>query len=388
MKVVVVSPAVPHPFGETAARGLYALIAGLLARGIRVSCLVVTEEDVARVRDARARLAASPGAEHLELAVFAPTVRPVALRKLRSLRRPFSETLHAHGLAAALERQAAAGWDVLHLDQLWSGWVGLDRRRVLLNVYQLEVIDWEARRGLRLAERKALLQMRRATRRIVRGSRHIRVVSRRLLERARAINPTAEYSCVPFALDASLYPLQPLVREPVVGLLGSMHWLPSRSAAERLITRIWPHVKRRLPRARLLVGGWNARRYLDRYAGPDIRLVENLAHPSEFFSQVAVLAYAPVRGSGVKVKVLEALAYGVPVVTTGEGIEGLDCEDGVHCWVREDDEALAECIVETLGDEARRARMRAAGRALVEARHSPLLVLEQMLDVYDRVRRE
>ena len=122
MKIVVVSPAVPHPFGETAARGLYALVAGLLARGIRVSCLVVTEEDAARVRDARARLATSPGAEHLELAVFAPTVRPVALRTLRSLRRPFSETLHAEGLAAALERQAAAGWDVLHLDQLWSGW--------------------------------------------------------------------------------------------------------------------------------------------------------------------------------------------------------------------------------------------------------------------------
>ena len=388
MKVVVVSPAVPHPFGETAARGLYALVAGLLARGVRVSCLVVTEEDAARVREARARLAASPGGEHLELAVFTPTVRPVALRKLRSLRRPFSETLHGDGLAAALERQAAVGWDVLHLDQLWSGWVGLERRRVLLNVYQLEVIDWEARRGLRLAERKALLQMRRATRRILRASRHIRVVSRRLLERARAINPAAEYSCVPFALDVSLYPLQPLVREPVVGLLGSMHWLPSRSAAERLITRIWPRVKRRLPGARLLVGGWNARRYLDRYAGPDIRLVENLAHPSEFFSQVAVLAYAPFRGSGVKVKVLEALAYGVPVVTTGEGIEGLDCEDGVHCWVREDDEALADCIVETLGDEAGRARMREAGRALVEARHSPRLVLEQMLDVYDRVRRE
>jgi glycosyltransferase involved in cell wall biosynthesis len=388
VKVVVVSPAVPHPFGETAARGLYVLVTGLLARGIGVSCLVVTEEDAARVREARERLAASPGAEHLELVVFAPTVRPVALRKLRSLRRPFSETLHADGLAAALERQAAAGWDVLHLDQLWSGWVGLERRRVLLNVYQLEVIDWEARRGLRLAERKALLQMRRATRRIVRGSRHIRVASRRLLERARAINPTAEYSCVPFALDVSLYPLQPLVREPVVGLLGSMHWLPSRSAAERLITRIWPRVKRQLPRARLLVGGWNARRYLDRYASPDIRLVENLAHPSEFFSQVAVLAYAPVRGSGVKVKVLEAMAYGVPVVTTREGIEGLDCEDGVHCWVREDDEALAERIVETLGDETRRARMREAGRALVEARHSSRPVLEQMLGVYDRVRRE
>jgi glycosyltransferase involved in cell wall biosynthesis len=181
--------------------------------------------------------------------------------------------------------------------------------------------------------------------------------------------------------------MQPIVREPVVGLLGSMHWLPSRSAAERLITRIWPHVKRAVPPARLLVGGWNARRYLDRYAGAGVTIVENLAHPTEFFSRVAVLAYAPVRGTGVKVKVLESLAYGVPVVTTGEGIEGIDGEDGVHCWVREDDDALAARIVDVLGDEGQRTRMREAGRALVEARHAPRPVLEQMLGAYERASR-
>jgi glycosyltransferase involved in cell wall biosynthesis len=387
VKVVVVSPAVPHPFGETAARGLYVLVAGLLARGVRVACLVVTEGDAARVEDARARLATVAGPGQLELTLFAPRVRPVLARKLRSLLRPFSETLHADGLAAALGRHADGGYDALHLDQLWSGWVGLGRPRALLNVYQFEVVDWEGRRLRTLAEGKALLQMRRATRRILKGSRHVRVVTPRLLERARAINAEADCTLIPFALDLSLYPVQPLVREPVVGLLGSMHWWPSRSAAERLITRIWPHVRRAMPQARLLVGGWNARRYLARFAGPDITIVENLAHPTEFFSRVAVLAYAPVRGTGVKVKVLESLAYGVPVVTTGEGMEGVDGEDGVHCWIREEDDALAARIVDSLGDEAQRIRMREAGRALVEARHAPAPVVEQMLDAYARVSR-
>ena len=387
MKVVVVSPAVPHPFGETAARGLYVLVVGLLARGAHVTCLVVTEEDDARVRDARQRLAAAPGSGRCELEIFAPRVRPVLLRKLRSAWRPFSETLYAGGFAPALARHAATGYDVLHLDQLWSGWAGLARPRALLNVYQLEIVDWEQRRLRTIAEGKALAQMRRATRRILSGSRHVRVVSRRLLERTRAINGQAEHSLIPFALDLSLYPMQAVVREPVVGLLGSMHWLPSRSAAERLITRIWPHVKRAVPAARLLVGGWNARRYLDRYAATDITIVENLAHPADFFSRVAVLAYAPLRGTGVKVKVLESLAYGVPVVTTGEGLEGIDGDDGVHCWVREDDDALAARVVEVLGDDGQRERMREAGRALVEARHAPGAVLEQMLGAYERASR-
>jgi glycosyltransferase involved in cell wall biosynthesis len=386
MRVLVVSPAVPHPFGETAARGLYVVVSGLLAQGIHVACLVVTEEDASRVHDARQRLQAA-GSGHLELAVFEPSVRPVWLRKLRSLRRPFSETLYAGGFASALARHAERGYDVLHLDQLWSGWVGLARPRALLNVYQLEVIDWESRRLRTVGEGKALLQMRRATRRIIEGTRHLRLVSGRLLERARRLNAGAECSVIPFALDLSLYAVQPLVREPVVGLLGSMHWLPSRSAAERLITRIWPLVKRAAPRARLLVGGWNARRFLAGWSGADVTVVENLAHPAEFFSRVAVLAYAPVRATGVKVKVLEALAYGVPVVTTGEGVEGIEAEDGVHCWIREDDDAVAARIVDLLGDEAQRARFRQAGRALVEALHAPRPMLDQLLAVYARVSR-
>ena len=387
MRVVVVTPAVPHPFGETAARGLSVLVSGRLARGAQVRCLVAATESDARIAEARQWLEGLAGAGNLEVDVFPLALRPVLLRKWRSLWRPFSETRYAHGLAAALARHEAGGYDVLHLEQLWSGWLGLDRARALLNVYQLEVVDWEARRPDGWAEWKALLQMRRATTRLLRGARRVRVVTPRLLACARGINPDADYAVVPFALDVSLYPLQPPTAEPVVGLLGSMHWLPSRSAAERLIRAIWPRVKRRLPSARLLIGGWNARRYLEPLAGPDITLVENLTHPREFFSRVAVMAYAPSRGTGMKVKVLESMAYGVPVVTTTEGAEGLAVEDGVHCTIREDDEDLAEAIVAQLSDDKTRGAVRQAARALVEARYSREPFLAQMVDLYERVAR-
>jgi glycosyltransferase involved in cell wall biosynthesis len=387
VRVVIVTPAAPHPFGETAARGLSVLIDGLLARGAHVHCLIAATESDARIAEARRWLEHLPGARHLVLDVFPLGLRPVLRRKWRSLWRPFSETRYAHGLAAALTRSEATGCDVLHLEQLWSGWLGLGRRHALLNVYQLEIVDWEGRRPEGWAERKARLQMRRATRRLLRGARHVRVVTPRLLASARRINPHAEYTVVPFALDVSLYPLQPAATEPVVGLLGSMHWLPSRSAAERLITRIWPRVKRRLPSARLLIGGWNARRYLERLAGPDITLVENLAHPSEFFSRAAVMAYAPARGTGMKVKVLESMAYGVPVVTTAEGAEGLAVQDGVHCAIREDDEGLAEAIVAQLSDDKGRGVMRQAARELVQTRYSREPFLAQMTALYERVAR-
>ena len=105
-----------------------------------------------------------PGAaQSPELDVFPLTVRPVALRKWRSLWRPFSETRYARGLAEALDaargeriRRAAPRAAVERVARP-------GRPRALLNVYQLEVVDWERRRLGSWGERKALLQMRRAT---------------------------------------------------------------------------------------------------------------------------------------------------------------------------------------------------------------------------------
>ncbi|MFY9646609.1 MAG: glycosyltransferase family 4 protein, partial [Terriglobales bacterium] len=161
---------------------------------------------------------------------------------------------------------------------------------------------------------------------------------------------------------------------------------PSRSAAHRLITRIWPLVKRDCPEAKLYIAGWNAAKHLQKYAsGQDLTLEENLAHPSDFFSKAAVMVYAPSRGSGMKVKVMEAMAYGVPVVTTWEGVEGIDYENGRECWVAETDEDLAGKVSRLLANSVERRQMRDAARVLIEENYSPRPVLDKMMEVYRQI---
>ena len=131
------------------------------------------------------------------------------------------------------------------------------------------------------------------------------------------------------------------------------------------------------------MAGWNADIHLAKYASqPGLRLASNLAHPAEFFSKAAVMVYTPARGSGMKVKVMEAMAYGVPVVTTWEGVEGIDYENGRHCWVGESDEELAAYICRLLENPDERREMRRAARALIEERYSPRPVVDQMIEVY------
>jgi glycosyltransferase involved in cell wall biosynthesis len=200
---------------------------------------------------------------------------------------------------------------------------------------------------------------------------------------AESINPRGTYWVVPLALDTALYQMQPPAQEPVVGMIGSMHWEPSRSAAERLITRIWPRVKRDFPQAKLFIAGWNAAKYLEKYLSEqDFTLTANLKNPSDFFSKAAVMVYAPSQGSGMKVKVMESMAYGVPVVTTWEGVEGIDYRNGSECWVAETDEDLAGKVCRLLESPMERQQMRDAARALVEERYSPGPVLDKMVAIY------
>ena len=253
MTIVLVVPACPHPFGDTAAKWFDVLIRELVRRGLRVDLVCATEESDARVEQSQRALSTVSGAGRLDVSFHRLTLsRHPFRRKLSSLRRPFSEIVQADGIQRAVEDRLGRGYDVLHTEQLWSGWLIAGVPRSLLNVHHLEVIDRELDRPRSWRERKALWQMRRATAAILRRVRNVRFFSMRLSERARAYDASARHWVVPFALDADHYEPVPLTAEPIVGMIGSMHWPPSRGAAERLITRVWPRVRARVPQARLV----------------------------------------------------------------------------------------------------------------------------------------
>ncbi len=380
MKIIIVTPAVPHPFADTAARWCFVLIKELLARGHRVVCFCATGENPGIIAEAQEFLGG------VDLRIFALGYQGSSfVRKVLSLQRPFSETYYARGLHHNLRMEMAQGYDVLHLEQLWTGWFGY-YPRALLNVHHFEIIDQELVRPSNLAEWKTLNQMKRGTRRILNFNTRIRVFSKRLLHKAKTINPSVQCSVVPFALEVSRYPVVPVVNESVAGIIGSMHWLPSRSAGERLLTRIWPSVRAEIPTAKLLVAGWNARRHLEQFARvPGVEILDSVAHPADFFSKIATLVYPLPHGSGMKVKVMESMAFGVPVVTTSQGVEGLSGTSGLHYMVSETDEEIAADTVRLLRSHGLRLNVREAGRKLIEESYSPSVVVNQMLDVYREI---
>jgi hypothetical protein len=116
--------------------------------------------------------------------------------------------------------------------------------------------------------------------------------------------------------------------------------------------------------------------------GPDIDVFEDVPDTIPYFHGTDVVVYAPGPASGMKVKILEAFALGVPVVTTAEGVEGLPAEDGVHAGICDDDAGLIDRTVDLLRDPARAVRQCVAACALVESWCSPETTVRQMEEIH------
>ncbi|MDD5555838.1 MAG: glycosyltransferase [bacterium] len=101
-----------------------------------------------------------------------------------------------------------------------------------------------------------------------------------------------------------------------------------------------------------------------------VRLEGYVPSSAAFIASGRIFIAPVAAGGGVKMKVLEAMAHGVPVVTTPVGAEGIECEAGVHCAVARDDEEFAREVLRFLDSPALRAEVAARARALMARRMS------------------
>jgi glycosyltransferase involved in cell wall biosynthesis len=170
---------------------------------------------------------------------------------------------------------------------------------------------------------------------------------------------------------------------PRAGIIGTAGWPPTSSALERLTTRVWPEVHRNMPEARLIIAGRGMSSVpgLDAVPGVDVR--GEVPSAADFLGELSLLFYLVERGGGVKVKVLEAIASGVPVVTTPAGAERIEADEGVV--VETDDRRLADAALELLRDHAARGERGAAGRAAFLRRYAPKPATEPLVDLYRRM---
>lgn len=148
---------------------------------------------------------------------------------------------------------------------------------------------------------------------------------------------------------------------------GSLRFRPNYDAMCWFVGEVWPRIRRARPAARLLITGDHGDLLL-----PPAEHVERTGFVDDVRPLLGAswLAVAPIfSGGGTRLKILEAMAAGTPVVATTKGAEGIAAAAGEHLLIADDPAAFAAQVVDLLSDPALRGRLSRAARRLVEERH-------------------
>jgi glycosyltransferase involved in cell wall biosynthesis len=310
-----------------------------------------------------------------------PVPKPFLSRKARSLWRSGWE-LSASEFGRAARQEAASDYDVVLAEQISTARVVEGMSRVVCSLYCLRHVDMRAIGDDRSWMRKfRQWQVRREERSTIAKVGRVRVLSRRLEDLTKTLVPGTRTCVVPLCLDPVLYELVAEPAVPTVGVIGSMFWEPSRAAAIHFMTQIVPRLRKRRPDTNFLVAGWRAQCYLSVLAREaEVELIENFPHPRDVFQRLSVLIYAPPEGTGMKVKVLESMAYGVPVVVNEAGYEGLEADPEPGVRLVSSDNEIVEAVLELLADPAKRSRAVEGGRACLARSFSPEVTTQALVD--------
>ncbi|MFC3327202.1 glycosyltransferase family 4 protein [Mesorhizobium cantuariense] len=159
---------------------------------------------------------------------------------------------------------------------------------------------------------------------------------------------------------------------PVILFIGHLGYPPNVDAVERLAGSILPRIRQALPAATLVLAGRKPKPAVQALAGlPGVDLVEDPESVAPLLSSAHLSIMPLAAGGGTRIKILEAMAWGVPVIATPLAAEGLDLVDKEELLLSDTDEGLADMAVGLCLDAKRRARQRVRAHQAVWTRFGP-----------------
>jgi len=320
------------------------------------------------------------------------------LRLLRNLASPLPYSVASHlrpGYARQLQELLRSGnFDLVHCE--WTPYAAYlfgTRRPTVVSAHNIESDIWtrmaraEANRLRRSYIGLQAVRMQRFEKRVFSSFPFATAVSDADAAGIRDLG-CESVEVVPNGVDTEYFSFRELPEIPTNTLIftGSMDWRPNQDAVRWFVSEIHPRLSQAID-YRLLVVGRNPPAWLARIPEriPQIVVTGTVEDVRPFMDE-SDLYVVPLRaGGGSRLKILEAMARGRPVVSTRVGAEGIEAVDGRHLALVETPEEFVATTVRLLSDTPARRNLARAGRAKVEERYRWSAIARHQGSFWERV---
>ena len=189
-------------------------------------------------------------------------------------------------------------------------------------------------------------------------------------------SPSPDVEVAPNTLDASSYSG---VREgrggdgeaPILLFIGAFGYPPNRRAAHHLLDEIFPRVQRQHPNVRLRLVGGSPSEHMREWGAEQAITVTGFVDDIRSHLAASDIAVIPLmEGSGTRLKIIEAFASKLPVVSTPKGVEGLEVEHGIHALIAEVPDGIASHVSRLIEQPTLRSEMAEEAYELMKQSYS------------------
>jgi polysaccharide biosynthesis protein PslH len=201
----------------------------------------------------------------------------------------------------------------------------------------------------------------------------------------------AKFTVVPICSDPEQVPVvprRPRARgePPTILHLGTMFWPPNVNGVLWFAREVLPLVQAQVPEARFVIAGKNPpAEVLALTDDARIQVTGYVADPRPYLEQADAFIVPLHAGGGMRVKIIDAWQWGLPIVSTPIGAEGIAMEDGKNILIAGDAAGFASATARLLQDDDLNQRLRTEGRKWVEAHYAWQVVYKTVDAVYARL---
>jgi glycosyltransferase involved in cell wall biosynthesis len=189
---------------------------------------------------------------------------------------------------------------------------------------------------------------------------------------------------VPFAVEPYSLPTDLTVQPFTLFHIGSMDWKPNIEAIDWFLDKVWPLLHREVPQARLFLAGRRMPQRLIDSRIEGVTVVGEVDDAMRFMSDKSVNVVPLLSGSGIRVKILEAMSMGKTVISTTIGAQGIGCTDGKEVLIADTPEQFATQIQRCVDDPAFCRQIGHNAYNFITEAYSPETLTRRLLDFYEK----
>jgi len=164
---------------------------------------------------------------------------------------------------------------------------------------------------------------------------------------------------------------------------GSMDWMPNEEAVLWFAQKVWPQVVKKVPLARFYIVGRGISAKVASLSVPGVVVVGKTELPEKVYHTYSIMVVPLLSGSGMRIKLIEGMAYGKPIVSTSIGAEGITVTHNKNCVLADSETDFANAVTELLENEAKRISLQKEARDFAEKNYDNTARVKELLDFYN-----